>query len=142
MGQFVEFFQSLVLGLGEIEAQMLGEVFSGQHATEAVSGGVAVDNLIDMVAPQDCRVTEDADQVVQIRIASSSPKSKDKRQARQFMPGDAQIELIPYMFVVGLREAQQRAVSVRHRREGDLGATSLEAALGRLKEEIASKAVR
>ena len=34
---------------------------------------------------------------------------------------DAQLELIPYMLVVGPRDADQRTVSVRDRIEGDLG---------------------
>ena len=54
---------------------------------------------------------------------------------------DAQLEKIPYMFVCGGREQQSRAVSVRHRREGDLGAMSLDAAVRRLREEAASKAI-
>ena len=36
----------------------------------------------------------------------------------------AQLQKVPYMFVVGDREAEQRQVSVRTRAGGDLGATS------------------
>ncbi len=52
---------------------------------------------------------------------------------------DAQLQLIPYMFVVGGREREQNAVSVRHRRQGDLGAMPVDAALARLKDEIQAK---
>ncbi len=38
---------------------------------------------------------------------------------------DAQLELIPYMFVVGGREMENGQVSVRDRIEGDLGAMSV-----------------
>jgi threonyl-tRNA synthetase len=55
---------------------------------------------------------------------------------------DAQLELIPYMFVVGPRDAEQGTVSVRDRLEGDLGAMSLAAAIDRLDEEIRSRRVR
>ncbi|MBN2476041.1 MAG: threonine--tRNA ligase [Pirellulales bacterium] len=55
---------------------------------------------------------------------------------------DAQLELIPYMFVVGQREQQQQTVAVRDRIEGDLGAMSLDDAIERLQAEIRSKAVR
>ena len=54
---------------------------------------------------------------------------------------DAQLELVPYMFVVGGREAEQQQVSVRHRRQGDLGTMSLQAALAKLQAEIASKQI-
>jgi threonyl-tRNA synthetase len=55
---------------------------------------------------------------------------------------DAQLELIPYMFVVGPRDAEHGTVSVRDRLEGDLGAMPLAAAIDRLEEEIRSRRVR
>ncbi len=55
---------------------------------------------------------------------------------------DAQLALIPYMFVVGGREMEQGTVSVRDRRRGDLGSMSLEAAIGQLSEEIRLKKIR
>jgi len=55
---------------------------------------------------------------------------------------DAQLELIPYMFVVGPRDAEQGLVSVRDRLDGDLGGMPLDAALQRLTEEVRVKKVR
>ena len=55
---------------------------------------------------------------------------------------DAQLELIPYMFVVGGREMEQRTVAVRDRIDGDLGSMALETAIEKLKEEIRLKKVR
>ena len=55
---------------------------------------------------------------------------------------DAQIELIPYMLVVGPRDAQQRTVSLRDRIEGDLGALSIDQAIERLQHEIQARTVR
>ncbi|HBO44583.1 MAG TPA: threonine--tRNA ligase [Planctomycetaceae bacterium] len=55
---------------------------------------------------------------------------------------DAQIELIPYMFVVGNREAETGTVALRDRREGDLGTMSLDAAVAKLKQEIDAKTIR
>jgi threonyl-tRNA synthetase len=55
---------------------------------------------------------------------------------------DAQLELIPYMFVVGGREMDGGTVAVRDRIEGDLGTMTLEEALGKLKAEIDDKTVR
>jgi threonyl-tRNA synthetase len=55
---------------------------------------------------------------------------------------DAQLELIPYMLVVGPRDAQAGTVSVRDRIDGDLGAISLSEAMDKLKQEIAERRVR
>jgi threonyl-tRNA synthetase len=55
---------------------------------------------------------------------------------------DGQLELIPYMLVVGPRDAEQNTVSVRDRIEGDLGAMSVEATIQRLQQEIAERKVR
>jgi threonyl-tRNA synthetase len=55
---------------------------------------------------------------------------------------DAQLELIPYMLVVGPRDAEQGTVSVRDRIDGDLGAMPLAAAIDKLKAEVAAKQVR
>ena len=55
---------------------------------------------------------------------------------------DAQMELIPYMLIIGGREAGQGNVSLRDRVEGDLGNMGLEAAQEKLLEEIDSKTCR
>jgi threonyl-tRNA synthetase len=48
---------------------------------------------------------------------------------------DAQLEKVPYMIVVGGREAEGGTVAVRHRSEGDLGAMPLDAFLARARDE-------
>jgi threonyl-tRNA synthetase len=55
---------------------------------------------------------------------------------------DAQLELIPYMFIVGGREMENNQVSVRDRIDGDLGAMSVEAAIDKLRQEVADRTVR
>lgn len=55
---------------------------------------------------------------------------------------DAQLELIPYMFVVGGREMEQHQVSVRDRIAGDLGAMSVAEAIAKLQQEVADRTVR
>jgi threonyl-tRNA synthetase len=52
---------------------------------------------------------------------------------------DAQMEKVPYMFIAGGREVESRTVAVRMRKEGDIGAMPLAAAIDRVKEEIRSK---
>jgi threonyl-tRNA synthetase len=52
---------------------------------------------------------------------------------------DGQNDLIPYMLIVGPRDAENGTVSVRHRGEGDLGAMPLEEAISRFQSEVAEK---
>ena len=55
---------------------------------------------------------------------------------------DAQLELTPYMFVVGPRDAEAETVSVRDRIAGDLGAMKVEEAVAKLLDEVAQRTVR
>ncbi len=55
---------------------------------------------------------------------------------------EAQLALIPYMFVVGEKDAQNGTVTVRDRIEGDLGAMSLDVAITKLRDEISDRTVR
>jgi threonyl-tRNA synthetase len=55
---------------------------------------------------------------------------------------DAQLKLIPYMFVVGEKDMAAGTVSVRDRIEGDLGAMPVAAAIAKLQAEVADKTVR
>lgn len=55
---------------------------------------------------------------------------------------DAQLELIPYMVVVGPRDAEQGTVSLRDRIDGDLGAMPLAKAMAKFTDEVATRQVR
>ncbi|MEZ6129894.1 MAG: threonine--tRNA ligase [Planctomycetaceae bacterium] len=55
---------------------------------------------------------------------------------------DAQMDLIPYMLVVGPKEAEQNAVAVRCRIDGDLGVLSFDDALQKLKDERDNQTIR
>jgi threonyl-tRNA synthetase len=50
----------------------------------------------------------------------------DRKEKVQLKIRDAQMQKVPYMLVVGDREAESGAVAVRHRKHGDLGAKPLE----------------
>ena len=52
---------------------------------------------------------------------------------------DAELMKVPYMFIIGAREAESGAVSVRRHGEGDLGSRSLPEAVDALADEIANK---
>jgi threonyl-tRNA synthetase len=53
---------------------------------------------------------------------------------------EAQLEKVPYMLVVGDKEIEDGAVSVRSRKDGDKGSMKFDAFVEMIKEEIASKA--
>ncbi|MBQ1437302.1 MAG: threonine--tRNA ligase [Ruminococcus sp.] len=55
---------------------------------------------------------------------------------------EAQLEKVPYMFIVGDKDVEAQTVSVRHRKDGDLGAMKLEDFIAMAKEEIDSKAIK
>ena len=52
---------------------------------------------------------------------------------------EAQLQKIPYMLVVGQREADAGKVAVRHRKRGDEGPKPVEQVIARLRELVASK---
>ena len=52
---------------------------------------------------------------------------------------EAQVDKIPYMLVIGDKEAESGNVAVRHRKEGDLGAMPLDAFIAKVKGEIDAK---
>jgi threonyl-tRNA synthetase len=63
-----------------------------------------------------------------------------RREKMQAKIRDAQAQQVPYMLVVGDRDQQAGTVSVRERRQGDLGAQPLEAFVKQLEEQRAARA--
>lgn len=55
---------------------------------------------------------------------------------------EAQVDLIPYMLVVGPKEAEQNAVAVRCRIDGDLGVMSFDDAVKKLTDERDNQTIR
>ena len=49
---------------------------------------------------------------------------------------EAQLEKVPYMVIVGDKEAESKTVSIRDRSEGDLGSMSLDAFLDKYHENL------
>ena len=54
---------------------------------------------------------------------------------------EAQLEKVPYMFIIGDKDIEAHTVSVRHRKNGDLGAMKLEDFIAKAVEEIETKAI-
>ena len=52
---------------------------------------------------------------------------------------EAQVQKVPYMLIVGEKEAEGKLVAVRQRHGGDLGAMTLADFLARMQKEIDEK---
>jgi threonyl-tRNA synthetase len=63
----------------------------------------------------------------------------DRNEKLQAKIRDSEMQKIPYMAVVGGKEAEARTVSVRHHGKGDLGPQPLTAFLDDLRKEIATR---
>ncbi|MFZ5597514.1 MAG: threonine--tRNA ligase [Bacillota bacterium] len=65
----------------------------------------------------------------------------DRNEKVNYKIREAQGRKIPYMLVVGDREAENGTVSVRHRTAGDLGTMDVDSFIARIKEEINTKKI-
>jgi len=71
-----------------------------------------------------------------IRVYLDTRKEKTGAKIR-----DAQLQKIPYMFILGDKEVENKTVSVRHRSRGDQGARPLQDFLTEMQHLIANRAV-
>ncbi|HAA80816.1 MAG TPA: threonine--tRNA ligase, partial [Thermoanaerobacter sp.] len=65
----------------------------------------------------------------------------DRNEKIGYKIREAQLQKIPYMLIVGDKEVEQGTVSLRSRKEGDLGAISLNEFIEKILKEIATKAL-
>lgn len=77
---------------------------------------------------------------VQLDAAGIRCEVDDRSEKIGFKIRSAQMEKVPYMLVAGDKDIEAGTVSVRSRKDGDEGASSLEDFIARITEEIATKA--
>lgn len=65
----------------------------------------------------------------------------DRSEKIGFKIRSAQLEKVPYMILVGDKDIEANTISVRARKDGDLGAFSVDDFLAKIKEEIDTKAI-
>jgi threonyl-tRNA synthetase len=82
-------------------------------------------------------------QKVHARLEAAGLRSHldDRKEKVQLKIRDAQMQKVPYMLVVGDREAEAGAVAVRHRKRGDMGAKPLEQFVEEVTELVRTKNV-
>ena len=81
------------------------------------------------------------DVVAELDKAGIRAEVDDRQEKVNYKIREAQLQKIPYMLVVGDREAADRAVAVRSQKKGDLGARPLDQFLTDALAEIRSKAL-
>jgi len=102
------------------------------------------------LAPEQVRIvtvsekSEEYGRSVEKQLATASMRVSGDYRAEKLGAKirDAQLELIPYMMIVGPRDAENGTVSVRDRIDGDLGAMTVAEAIAKLQSEIDAKTVR
>jgi threonyl-tRNA synthetase len=75
----------------------------------------------------------------QLKAAGVRVHLDDRNEKVNLKIRDAQMQKVPYMLVVGAREAEAGQVAVRHRKRGDLGPIPLDEFLKTVTAEIAAK---
>ena len=83
-------------------------------------------------------------QEILVKLRSAGFRAKIDTQSSNIKKKirDAQIDLVPYMLVIGAKDRDQGGVSVRDRIEGDLGFMTTEAALAKLITERDNRVIR
>ena len=73
-----------------------------------------------------------------IRDSVSADRNADKVGAKIRL---ARLDRVPYMLVIGAREAESGTVTVRHRDRDDLGAMPIDEFVQTIQKEIADRAL-
>jgi threonyl-tRNA synthetase len=93
-----------------------------------------------VVLPISDRQNEYATSVHEKMLAAGIRAEIDVRSDKvNFKIREAQLHKVPYMLVVGDREAQAGQVAVRNRKQGDTGAVAVDEFIGRLDQLIRTK---
>ncbi len=93
-----------------------------------------------VVMPITDRQQEYASQVhAKLEAAGFRSHLDDRKEKVNLKIREAQLQKVPYMLVVGDREAEAGTVSVRHRKHADMGVKPLDEFIATLKEQVATK---
>ena len=100
------------------------------------------------LAPEQVRVLPITDRINEAALAACTAlaaygvraETDTRNEKIGFKIREAQVQKVPYMLVMGDKELESGLVSVRSRKDGDLGTMSLAAFRAKLLEEIATRA--
>ncbi len=123
------------IGCYERTLAMLIEKYAGAFPFWMCPVQVRVMSLTDRTADYAKKIVDE------LRLAGIRAEVDVRNEKIGYKIREAQLEKIPYMFIVGDKEQEEGTVSVRSRKEGDLGAMAVKEILDRLVEEDKSKMV-
>ena len=123
--------------LGSVERffGMLIEHYAGAFPVWLAPVQVSVLPLSEKISDYAKQVTE------KLKAAGFRVHLDERNEKLQAKIRDAQMEKIPYMLVLGGKEAEAGSASVRHRTKGDQGAIPLDQFITNLRNEIAPSSV-
>jgi predicted Zn-dependent protease len=133
--------ESIAVKSGRVEGVAAGESegFGVRVLVDGAWGFASSSRLAageaDRVAAESVRIARASATALRDRVQLDDRKEKVNLKIRE-----AQLQKLPYMLVVGDREAESGMVSVRHRKHADLGAKSLDAFIADLRQLVDSKA--
>jgi threonyl-tRNA synthetase len=96
-----------------------------------------------IVLPISDRQNEYARQIQQKLTAAGIRAELDERSDKiNFKIREAQLQKIPYMLVVGDREAQAGQIAVRNRKQGDQGVVGVDEFISRLSQLVTTRSLQ
>lgn len=126
----------VVLGSIERFIGVITEHFAGAFPTWLSPVQVKLLPITDRAAEYADQVAKQLDQAG-FRVETDHRNEKIGKKIRE-----AQLEKVPYMLVIGDKEAADGTVAVRHRADGDLGVMSLGDFTALLRDVVDSKAIK
>ncbi len=121
------------IGCYERTLALLIEKFAGAFPTWLAPVQVKVMNLTDRTDDA-CKKLVEKLQDANLRVEYDNRNEKIGYKIRE-----AQLEKIPYMLIIGDREAEEGKISVRSRKEGDLGTMTADEFLSKILLEVHTK---
>lgn len=122
------------IGCYERTLALLIEKYAGAFPTWLAPVQVMVMSLTDRTIPE-------VEQTVEKLQNSGILAKQDIRSEKiGYKIREAQINKIPYMLIIGDKDKEANVVSVRSRKDGDVGTSSLDDFIAKIKQEITSRA--
>lgn len=124
------------IGCYERTLAMLIEKYNGAFPMWLAPEQVRVLSLTDRTAD---KAKEVRDQLFDMGLRAEADVRSEKlgKKIRE-----AQLDKVPYIIVIGDKEAEQNVISVRHRSEGDLGTMTVDEFVGKALKEVATKEIK
>ncbi len=121
------------IGCYERTLALLIEKFAGAFPTWLAPVQAKVMNLTDRT-DEACK-----ELVIKLQNAGLRVEYDNRNEKIGYKIREAQLEKIPYMLIIGDREAEEGKISVRSRKEGDLGTMTADDFLAKILLEVATK---